>query len=280
MKIYILGNKGMLGNYVYSYLKGYFDVVPLNRDQFDASSVNDAKLKKLFVNIKPKDVVINCIGAIKPQVDKLGDINAIKVNSVFPLVLSNFLEKKNVSLYHITTDCVFSGLKGKYVETDIHDVSDVYGRTKSLGEPKNCSVIRTSIIGEEKGTKRSFVEWVKSENGKEVNGFINHFWNGLTCLELAKILKHFIEKNIIWSGVKHLYTPNDYSKYKMVDMVSKIWNVKLKIKKVKAGVPCDRTLRTIYPIILKIPNLEKQLKEMKKFSPKLTNWQNEKISKS
>lgn len=272
MKIYILGNKGMLGNYVFSYFRERFEVVGLNRDHFDASNITrEDDLKSIFSQIKPDDVVVNCIGTIKPQVDKLGVLNAIQVNSVFPLILANFLERKDINLYHITTDCVYSGLKGQYTEVEPHDMYDTYGRTKSLGEPLNARVIRTSIIGEEKNNKRSFLEWVKSEDGKDVKGFTNHLWNGVTCLELAKIIEKIIENKIDFSGVRHFFTPQDYSKKEMVELVAKTWNLELNILATEATTSCNRTLRTIYPINIPIKGFADQLTELKDFSPKLSS---------
>ena len=195
MKIYVLGSKGMLGRYVSTYLNDYYDVVNLSRDEVDASKVREEELRAKLHNlgIKKGDVVINCIGTIKPMVDALGDLNAIQVNSVFPRLLANVCEDMKVKLIHPTTDCVFTGLKGKYNENDIHDISDVYGRTKSLGEPNNCTVIRTSIIGEEVGQGRSLVEWIKSSSNTTVFGFTNHYWNGVTCLQFAKICEKIID---------------------------------------------------------------------------------------
>ena len=87
------------------------------------------------------DVIVNCIGMIKPQVDKLGTVAAIKVNSLFPHYLSNVGEGLGAKVIHITTDCVWSGQDGNYTEDTPHDALDVYGKTKSLGEPENCTVI-------------------------------------------------------------------------------------------------------------------------------------------
>ena len=155
-KIIILGSTGMLGRYIERYfLDQDMPIVALSRKDFDASVVSEFELsRKLF----PSSVVINCIGLIKPQVDKYGTLEAIKVNSAFPHKLANVCKKIGSKCIHITTDCVYSGSKGAYIEDDVHDASDIYGKTKSLGEPRNCTVIRTSIIGEEVHQTRSLLE--------------------------------------------------------------------------------------------------------------------------
>ena len=156
----------MLGNYVAKYLSQHFKIVEVNRELLDASNARKDYVETMLKirGVEEGDVIINCMGTIKPRVDELGDLNAILVNSVFPRLLADAAEKNNWRLIHPTTDCVYSGNKGSYDENDKYDVNDVYGMSKAMGEPKNCTVIRTSIIGEEVGQGRSLVEWVKSRN--------------------------------------------------------------------------------------------------------------------
>lgn len=268
MKIIIFGSKGMLGNYVKSYLsKKYKNVREINRDMIDASNTSMEHLESGFIyeGMSEGDVVINCVGTIKPRVDELGDLNALQVNSIFPRFLANICEKYSVNLIHPTTDCVFTGNKGKYTEEDIHDISDVYGRTKSLGEPENCTVIRTSIIGEEKGQTRSLVEWVKSEKGNTVFGYTNHFWNGITCLEFARVCDSIISKNLFWKGVRHIFSPTSFTKKDLVECISKHYDLNITVTPKETDVMCDRTLSTIHKLIVTVPELSDQILEMKNF---------------
>lgn len=270
MKIYVLGSTGMLGRYVSKYLSQHFDVVNINRDMLDASNVTEEKVSELFdsLGIAKGDVIINCVGTIKPRVDQLGDLNAIRVNSVFPRVLANVSEKYNIHMIHPTTDCVYTGLKGKYTEDDKYDVADVYGMSKALGEPNNCTVIRTSIIGEEVGQQRSLVEWVKSSANQSVFGFTNHIWNGVTCLEFAIICKQIIDTNTYWIGIRHLHS-NALNKKELVETISKIYNLNITVNPKETPIMCDRTLATKYEELLasfSIPTLEEQISQMKDFS--------------
>ena len=275
MKIFVIGSTGMLGKYVSTYLKDYYEVIELSRNEIDASLIREDELRAKFVhlNIDKGDVVINCAGTIKPRVDQLGDLNAILVNSVFPRILANVCEYYNVRMIHPTTDCVYSGNKGSYSEKDNYDVFDVYGMSKALGEPKNCTVIRTSIIGEEVEQGRSLIEWVKSEKNKTVNGFTNHFWNGVTCLEFSKICKKIIDDNLFWLGTKHLHS-NTLNKKELVELISESFNLNVTVIETRTEKSCDRSMKTIYDdniIKFNVPNLETQLKELKDFSKKLYN---------
>jgi len=272
MKVFVLGSKGMLGRYMSTYLSSYFNVVDVTRNEVDAANVRQEELhtKLYHLGLKEGDVVINCIGTIKPMVDSLGDLNAIQVNSVFPRILANVCEDIGVKMIHPTSDCVFTGIKGQYTENDIHDISDIYGRTKSLGEPKNCNVIRTSIIGEEVGQGRSLVEWVKSNKDKSVFGFTNHHWNGVTCLQLAKICKQIIDNKLYWEGVKHVFS-NSLNKLELVSTISDVYGLNITVNPKETPEKCDRTLssETEFYKNFQIPTLKEQIIEMKNFSEKL-----------
>jgi len=273
MKIYVLGSNGMLGKYVSKFLTDYYEIIEITRNEIDASNIDAENLKNklLDLGLKENDIVINCIGTIKPMVDSIGDLITIKVNSVFPRILADVCENLKAKMIHPTTDCVFTGTKGSYDETDLHDVSDVYGRTKSLGEPSNCTVIRTSIIGEEVNQGRSLVEWVKSNKNKSVFGFTNHIWNGVTCLEFAKICKKIIEKNMFWIGVKHLHS-NSLNKKQLLELISEVYNLNIEVVSKETSIMCDRSLSTIHQenlIKMEIPDLKTQIIEMFNFSKKL-----------
>jgi dTDP-4-dehydrorhamnose reductase len=256
-KILILGSGGMLGNYVSTYFNriGTYDVTSFNRNQFDVliHPVQDLKVSNY-------DVVINCIGVIKPLVNKIGTLNTTVINSVFPHLLANECKTHNVKLIHITTDCVFSGKTGFYLETSDHDALDVYGKTKSLGEPDNAMVIRTSIIGEEVNSNRSLIEWVKSNHRKTVDGYTNHTWNGLTCLEVAKFIERCLRDDIYWEGVRHIFNTTPTTKKELVELIAVTFNIDLTIISRETTPPVYRTLSTIYtPLIA--TSIKQQLKE-------------------
>lgn len=264
--IKILGSNGMLGRYVYhhfQYLNNY-KVTGITRKEFD---VEKDSINKLFPLTNCPNVIINCIGVIKPRVDELGVLPSILVNSVFPHVLSNECYNQNIKMIHITTDCVFSGKKGLYTEEDEHDVTDTYGRTKSLGEPSNCTVIRTSIIGEEANQKRSLVEWIKSNKNSNINGFINHQWNGVTCLQLSKVIHKIIDTQTYWNGVRHVFS-NKLNKYELLNIINDVYNLNINITPIESKTPCDRSLSTVYLEIndsFDIPDLYNQIEEMHDF---------------
>ena len=269
MRIHVLGANGMLGNYVYTYLKDLYDCVPYTRKDIDAiENINEIGAT---LNLDAGDHVINCIGTIKPQVESVGHMNTFIVNGLWPHMLYRACCRAKAKMFHITTDCIFDGSKGQYTELDHPNQYDEYGLSKYFGELGEHCTIRTSIIGEEKNTSRSLVEWALSQAGKEVNGFKNHFWNGVTCLQVAKVVGELIKENTSWNGVRHLFTHKSHSKLEMLQLFSSIYSLNLIINAVDAGSACDRTLSTFYmqpPAFSSVPTLHEQIREMKDFNIK------------
>jgi len=261
MKIIVFGANGMLGNYVVKYFKDFYEVLAITRADFDLANVTRQSIKEYISSkLDEEDVIVNCAGIIKQRKYKI--IDMINVNSVFP----NLLAELPFRTIHITTDCVYSGLIGGYNEDSKSDCSDDYGQTKSLGENPELTIIRTSIIGEELQNKLSLIEWVKSNRGGEIKGFTNHLWNGVTCLELAKLIQIMINQNNLWKGVRHVFSPHTYvSKYDLVSMINEIYSLGIKINAYEAASKCYRNLSTKYtnPITKTLMDQIKDLKEFK-----------------
>jgi dTDP-4-dehydrorhamnose reductase len=245
MKIAILGSSGMLGGMVVRELSAKHEVVKIGRDRL--AITEDLKaLKDSLDGIRGFDYIINCIGAIKPRFSDPAMLGKnVVTNSIFPWLLAEHGKRSNTKVIHITTDCVYRGTRGKYTEKSAWDADDNYGISKVLGEPTNCMVLRTSIIGPEwDGNKRSLVEWLVSNKNGTVNGFTNHMWNGLTTLELAKCLDRIVTRDYYSDDCFHLFA-DDNTKYDMLKIMSDAWNLNITVKPVEDKISCDRTLRTV-----------------------------------
>lgn len=272
MKIFLFGSTGMLGNYVLKYLSEQKKhIICINRNELDISDITYENLSEVIIKYEPNedDIIINCVGVIPQSKNNVDLRSYFTVNSIFPNMLSTFSYTYNLRFIHITTDCVFSGLKGNYTELDEHDETNEYGVSKSLGEKCiKSTIIRTSIIGEELKNKYSLLEWVKKHNNTELNGFINHKWNGVTCLELSKIINNMIDNNIYWTGVRHIYSPNSVTKYELVSMINNIYELNNTIKEFKTCKNIDKTLTTKYDTneLFNIKDLKSQIIELEKFN--------------
>ena len=264
MKIFIFGANGMLGNYLNSYLNKKYNVIPLTRKDFDISNINIGEYKEDIKKIISKnDLIINAAGVIKQR--NSDNLNMLLVNGVFPNILAEIKMEIGCNVIHITTDCVFNGDSGSYKEDDAHDCLDHYGRTKSLGENHINTNIRTSIIGEEIYNKMSIVEWLISQKNLEINGYDNHLWNGLTCLELCKFIEKIIINKNYWKGIKHVFSPEVITKYTLSNIINGIYNLNLVINKYDTDNHCYRNLNSYYENEIE-STISDQIKEMKNFT--------------
>jgi len=246
-KIAIFGIDGMLGSAVYKiFNKSDFSVIGINRNIFDVqyASVNDIKTA-----VKDSDYIINCIGIIKPYIHDDNPVEverAIEINALFPYKLFQC----GIKTIQIATDCVFDGVKGNYIETDKHNAHDVYGKTKSLGEvsSENFLNLRCSIIGPEKKNKKSLLEWFLNQPvNAEVNGFLNHQWNGITTFAFAKICKGIIENELWFHGLQHIVPANSMNKSDMLKVFSSVFSRNdIKINEINAEESINRTINTLH----------------------------------
>jgi len=267
-KILLFGSSGMLGRYIYSYFNNIQNISLSTIDiRISCESLETIEDILIRNGIDQYTCIINCIGAIpQRQAQSSPDKNYFLVNSIFPNLLWHICKKYNAKMIHPTTDCVFSGKRGLYTEFDEHDETNSYGVSKSLGEPVGCTVIRTSIIGKELINKKSFLEWVISNNNNKINGFTNHMWNGITCLEYCKIIDRIITNNLFWSGVRHISSPTPKSKYEMACIISDTFNLNIEITSLESVDPSNKTLTSKYTNLFEIPELKDQINDLKDFN--------------
>jgi dTDP-4-dehydrorhamnose reductase len=246
--IIVLGSKGMAGHVIADYLKlkGY-PVTTVARDSADIIADFENKADVDFVIKRIKELngtfVINCVGLLVRDSINRPD-RAIILNAWLPHYLANNLINTRTRIVHISTDCVFDGGKGSYVESDSHTETNHYGRTKSLGELDNGKDItfRTSIIGHEiKKNGSGLLNWFVNRSDDQVNGWENVIWNGITTLQLAKYILIFIDEPNV-TGVYHLVTDDHISKWELLTKINEIYGLGKKIIKTRAPRSVDKTL--------------------------------------
>ena len=257
-KILILGSNGMLGKMVYSYLteNTSYNILRTEKDNINSNlnsinfDVRADSLEKILKSFNP-DVLVNCIGLIKPVIkeeDIISINDAFKVNSYFPLLLSKLSKKYEYKYIQIGTDCVFSGDLGGYVETSYQDAKDIYGMSKIAGEifSQNKLIIRSSIVGPESGDGRSLLNWIIYNKNKKIFGYEDHLWNGITTLNFAKIVLGIIKNELYDNSLQHLIPKNIVTKYELLKYFKKYFNLNVEVEKTISGISIDRTLNTIY----------------------------------
>lgn len=261
-KVLVFGSTGMLGRTVEKYFfpDHHYQVVTSTREVVDLLKCGYDELYN-HIKFRNPEIIINCAGLIVQRKDTPTE-DFLKVNSVVPRWMANICEELNIQMFHPTTDCIYNGLSGPYEEGRPYTEESIYGVSKALGEPDNCCVIRSSIIGEENLNKLSFLEWVRSNKGNTVNGYTNHLWNGITCLEMAKIIKEIIETDNYYKGTKHYYSPT-VTKADMVNYVNEVYDLDMTVNAISTGRIIDKSLTSKYTEQRK--DLKEQIQEQKDF---------------
>lgn len=229
-KVLLFGATGMAGHIAYYYLQSTerYELVnvayrtKLVKDSVVVDVTDKNAVTNLVQEVHP-DLIINCIGVLIKGSKEDPD-NAIFINAYFPHLLKKLSDEVGAKLIHISTDCVFSGKKGNYTESDFRDADDIYGRSKALGEIINDKdlTIRTSIIGPELKTNgEGLFHWFMHQTG-QVNGFRTAIWGGVTTLELAKAIDNAIVQEK--TGLIHLSNGVGITKYDLLSLFKKIWH--------------------------------------------------------
>lgn len=256
MKVLILGSNGMLGHKLLQKLSTDFEVIGTIRGELadfpmkisnqikiltNISALEINKIDTYLKSIKP-DVLINCIGVIKHRKTGKDPIECITINSLFPHQLAKVCNENNVRLIHFSTDCVFSGSKGPYIESDPSDAEDWYGKSKYLGEVDGAGtlIVRTSIIGRELSEKSSLVEWFLSQKGREVKGFAKALYTGLTTNAMADLISMILRDFPSLSGLYHV-SSESISKFELLNIINKIYGLDISLIK-DENFFCDRRL--------------------------------------
>jgi len=270
-KALILGSTGMLGHQVFYKLEksNEFEVFDLSfrnklREETLICDITDfTKLEGIIKEIAP-DVLINCIGILIKGSSE-NPKNSILINAYFPHWLTSVADQINAKVIHISTDCVFSGKKGGYVESDFRDADDVYGRGKGLGEIFSGKhlTLRTSIIGPEiKQNGEGLFHWFMKVE-RETNGFTKAMWGGVTTIELSKVINRAITEDL--TGLYHVTNGSSISKFDLLNAFNKTFDRGIIINSVE-GKKVDKSLKTEKTDIdFTIPSYAEMIEEMKDF---------------
>lgn len=262
-RVLVLGGTGMLGSMVVDVLarEPRLSVTATARS-VDAVPHIERVSWSAFVGADDLGVVgghawvVNAIGVIKPfiQDDDAGEVeNAVRVNGLFPYELAAAAGQSGANVIQIATDCVYSGSKGDYAEDDPHDALDVYGKTKSLGEvpAEHVHHVRASIIGPEAGRSRSLLEWFLGQPQRaNVNGFVNHRWNGVSTYHFARVCAGIIGGRVDPPARHHLVPSGEVTKFELLEAFASAFEREdITISPMEASSVIDRTLTTSDPEI-------------------------------
>ena len=247
-EIVVLGGAGMLGHKMFQILRDRhpgtvatvredlqsspFDRVDLLQggDVLKGVDVTDLDaLRRLLRELAPR-VVLNCVGIIKQRDEARLAAPSIMINALLPHKLAEWAGEWGGQVIHFSTDCVFSGRRGAYRETDLSDAEDLYGKSKFLGEiaGPNALTLRTSIIGRELVEHRSLLDWFLAQRGRRVRGFRRVIYSGVTTNYLSRVVSLLLTGPSLPTGLYQV-TSTPISKHELLMLLKSAYQLNVEI---------------------------------------------------
>jgi dTDP-4-dehydrorhamnose reductase len=239
MKVLLIGASGMIGSAVLRVLseKSNWEVFGTVRDinvrRFFSAAIGERLitgidvehqdlLVKLLDQIRP-DVVVNCAGLTKHKPEADVPLVSIPINTLMPHRLAGLCKLVGARLIHVSTDCVFSGEKGGYVENDFADAIDVYGKSKALGEVlyPHTITLRTSTIGHELQSQCGLLDWFLSQEGR-CKGYTRAIFSGLPTVVFAQVIRDVVIPNKQLSGLYHV-AAEPIGKFDLLKLIAEVY---------------------------------------------------------
>ena len=257
MRVIVLGAAGMLGHKLLQRLRTDHEVAGTIRDAAPDPTLGRVLSGiRLYPRVEASDlssleraiddwgaqVVLNCIGIIKQIKAAANPLPSIAINSLLPHQLAQITAARGARLIHFSTDCVFSGRRGNYVEDDVPDPVDLYGRSKLLGEvgAPNALTLRTSIVGRELRGHLGLIDWFLAQRGRRVNGYVRALYRGLTTITMAHLIARLVGDHPGLEGVWQV-SGNPISKFDLLQIVKRVYRLEIDIGADESFV-CDRRL--------------------------------------
>jgi len=239
MKILILGGTGMIGHRLWLELSKTFETYATVRENspFELPCVRGidfydfASIKKALKEVRP-DFVINCTGVIKQLDDSKNALKSIQMNALLPHLIAQECETIGARMLQFGTDCAFDGKKGMYMDDEPGNATDIYGRTKYLGEifdQEHVLTVRTSMIGRELSSQNGLVEWFLAQKGRDIKGFSKAIYSGFPVKTFADIIvKYIIPRHL--HGVYNI-SSEPISKFDLLVLLNEIFSADVNIMK-------------------------------------------------
>jgi dTDP-4-dehydrorhamnose reductase len=235
VKILVLGATGMLGHRAARLLSDRHDVVGTVRSAYAAAeafaprarfvtgvSVEEPEsLIEVVDSVRP-DAIVNCIGVVKQRPEAHESVPSIRANALFPHEVAEVCRLAGIRFVHVSTDCVFTGVRGGYTETDVPDATDLYGLSKLLGEVTEVPgavTVRTSMVGWELRQPTGLLEWFAGRRGERCDGYRKAIFSGLATSDLVDVIEKLCTT---WRGIDGLWhvSTDPISKYDLLSALN------------------------------------------------------------
>jgi dTDP-4-dehydrorhamnose reductase len=218
---------------------------------------HDSATRKLLFDLRP-DAIVHCAAATNVDWCEDNPRLAEAINVQASSVLAEIASTLNARFVYISTDSVFDGKKGDYLETDEPAPLNVYARSKLAGEREtlrrnpSAVVVRVNIYGWSTQDKESFAEWIlrQLEEGRQVPGFTDVFFTPILVNDLVSVMFAMLQHEL--AGLYHVAGSERISKFEFARRVAAAFGFdpagvtpcQLKDGNLRAARPLDMSLNT------------------------------------
>jgi UDP-4-amino-4,6-dideoxy-N-acetyl-beta-L-altrosamine transaminase/dTDP-4-dehydrorhamnose reductase len=225
-KMLITGVSGLLGNNLAYYFKDQYTILGIfcnhpvsisgiQTQKCDLSFINP--LKKVIQNFNPS-IIIHCASlANVDQCEKFPEITH-KINVLATKNIVDIIAEKEIKLVYISTDSVYNGVKGNFLESDKINPLNYYGLSKYEGELEvqrkdNFIILRTNLFGWNIQEKKSLGEWILEElkANRRIKCFRDVLFSSIYTFDLARVIDISLKNNI--TGIYNCGGSDSCSKY-------------------------------------------------------------------
>ena len=235
-KICVLGGNGLIGSTIlsenyppekisYTYRK---NTVNIKSNGLQLDIPKDFKKLKQFITIEEPDIIINTISNSNPNYCEKNQKETLDINVEFIKKIFELTKNNNIKLIQFSTDYVFNGNKGKYIETDTPEPINYYGYSKYLSEKivlQNSlnTVIRTSLVyGKNQNSKFFNFIFNNLKEGKEIDVYNDIFFSPTLVDNISTAIYKIIEKSL--NGIFHVSGPDCISKYEFAQKIADVFD--------------------------------------------------------
>ena len=233
MKFLVTGSAGLIGSQIIKDLtlenhevySCYHNNKPIYGNPLPLDLTNQDKIIKTIQKIKPDSIIHLAAMTNVDQCETQQEL-AYMINANATEILAKQAAKLDTFFVYVSTDYVFDGKKGKYIEDDSTNPLGYYGKSKLKGEKalnklaSNWCIARTSTPFGIHPNKKSFPIWIKEnlEAKKEIPVLVDQFTSPTYVPNLSKILIEIAKRPI--SGIIHTAGATRISRYELAVLIS------------------------------------------------------------
>ena len=198
-----------------------------------SQQINFCETKKIQDILSPyKPAVICNFSAFNNVDDAENNNNNNLINSEAMLELGKFSMTRKIPIIHISTDYVFDGIKGNYLEDDQTNPINEYGLAKLNGERNllessySYLIIRTAWLYSR--FKNNFLEKIILNiiDKKELNGADDCIGSPTSASSLARAINKIIPKylnDLSLGGIYHFANQGSASRYELIQEIHNLF---------------------------------------------------------